>query len=130
MLIKFINYLQYLLEKYKTKKRLPVEKYRAVLLDTSAKENTDGLINLTFYYMLICHRTGLHYKFQESIVDNINIVRSLEFFHFLEFSHIDYENYENLVGMVFDTVVNYEFINGKEAPILTQKELVAPPPKY
>lgn len=125
-----INFFKYLLNKYKTKKRLPVEKYRAVLLDITTTENHDGLINLTFYYMLICHRTGLHYKFKETIVDNINIVRSLEFFNFLECSHIDYENYEELNGIVFDTVVNYDFINGKEAPILTQKEIVAPPPKY
>ncbi len=116
--------------KYNTKKRLPVEKYRAVLLETSATENPDGLINLTFYYLLICHRTGLCYAFQETFVDNIKIIRSLEFFQFLEFSHIDYEDYEDLIGMSFDTVVNYEFIEGREVPVLIEKELVAAPPQY
>lgn len=111
-------------------KRLSVEKYRAILLDTRAVENSDGIINLTFYYVLICHRTGLHYKFKETIVDNINIIRSLEFFNFLETSHVDFENYEDMVGLVFDAVVNYEFVNGKETPILIQKEFVAHPPRF
>ena len=87
-------------------------------------------MNVTFNYVLICHRTGIHYEFKETLVDNINIIRSLEFFQFLEFSHIDFETYDDLVGMVFDTIVNYEFINGLEAPILTQKELVAHPPQW
>ena len=130
MFVKFIHYLQYVLAKLNEKKRLPVEKYRAILLDTSAVENSDGVINITFYYILICHRTGVHYKFKETITDNINIIRSLEFFQFLEFSRIEFENYDDLVGMVFDTIVNFEFLNGKEAPILTNKELVAKPPKY
>ena len=44
-------------------------------------------------------------------------------------THVDVEDYRNLVGLVFDTVLQYDFIGGKEVPILTEKALVALPPK-
>lgn len=125
-----MKFIKTLVKKQQKSNRFPVEKYRAVLLDVSAEENPEGLINITFSYSLIRHRNSENFEFDETFVDNINLVRSLEFFQFLETSHIEFDNYEELIGMVFDTVLNYEFIGGQEVPVLTKKELVAHPPKY
>lgn len=119
-----------LLKKFFSSKRLPENAYRSILVDVSEAYGTDGCLNITFEYIICCKETNKSYKFNETFTDNTNISRSNEFFDFLEANRIVFTEYYNLVGLVFDTVLQYDFIGGKEVPLLTQKKMVSPPPKY
>lgn len=127
MIAFFTTLLQCLFGFFSRKEQLSNEVFRAILLDAYGVEISEGEVKLELDYILISHKCKDYYRFHETIVDNVNIPRSVEFFEFLKTSNIAFENYDELVGMVFDTRVDYDIIDGKKTPILIKKSLVAKP---
>ena len=109
---------------------IPVEKYRAVLLNVEVHELPNNSSKMTFYYTLINHRTGKHFEFKETIVNNLNLIRCREFFSYLESAHVEFDTLDDLIGIVFDGWLDYECVGGKAHPILNDKKIVAHPPKF
>ncbi len=104
--------------------------YRALLIDVREKTSIYGTTNLIFHYVLVSQESNKSYFFEETFSDDISVGRSAEFFWFLKVNHIDFEEFHELAGLVFDAVLQYDYIAGKELPILIEKELIAPPPRY
>lgn len=130
MMLRFINYIkgwQYWFKCIVEKRHLPAGRYRAFLIDAYAAEISEGNIKVVLNFVLVSHVTGSSYKFEETIVDHVDIAHSVEFFNLLKHNHIDFEEYDELVGMVFDTNVVYDIYDKKAVPILTNKTLVACP---
>lgn len=130
MMLRFINFIkgwQYWFKDVVERRHIPAGRYRAFVIDAYAAEFSDGYVKAVLEYVLISHVTGLNYKFEETIVDHVDIAHSVEFFNFLEHNHIDFEEYDELVGMVLDTTLVYGVYDDKSVPILTNKTFVASP---
>lgn len=127
MILRFINFIKDWHKCVVEKRHLPAGRYRAFLIDAYAAEISDGYVKVVLNYVLVYHATGSCYKFEETIVDHVDIAHSVEFFNFLEHNHIDFEEYDELVGMVLDTTLVYDVYDDKSVPILTNKTFVASP---
>lgn len=105
--------------------RIPLGLYRAIVIDVCVTEIPEGFLVITLHHILLSKSKRKSYKFMESFILGYDIVRSAEFFGFLESSNVDFGTIDELKGMVFDTVVDSEQFSDKR--VLTQKKLVAQP---
>ena len=106
----------------------PVGDYRAMVVDCRADEITEGIITIYLELLLINLQSSEIYSYCDTIVNDLNNPRSCEFFDFLTSAYVQYEQYEDLVGLTFDVTVAFEQNGTNILPILCNRKLLAKPP--
>ena len=106
----------------------PVGDYRAMVVDSRAEEITEGIVTIYLYLMLVNLHTDDIYTYCDTIVNDTNNPRSRDFFDFLTSSYVQWEQYEDLIGLTFDTTVVFEQYGDDVIPILCNRKILAKPP--
>lgn len=106
----------------------PVGDYRAIVTDCRADEITDGIVTVYLYLLLFDLQTNHIYTYCDSLVNHSDNPRSMEFFDFLSASYVCWEDYDDLIGLTFDTSIAYEQYGDTVMPILCNRKLLAKPP--
>ena len=97
------NMLKKLMKLFLTKET--GKKYRALLLDVTADEITEGYLKFELSYILIKEKTKDVSHFVDSFADDGRDMHAKTFFDFLKKSGIKFENYFELAGSVFDVEI-------------------------
>ncbi|MBQ8903585.1 MAG: hypothetical protein IJY73_04740 [Oscillospiraceae bacterium] len=110
------------------KKTLKNGHYRVMLKNIYVEifdDNDD--MNFIFCYILFNTYDYKIYNIQHKVINNVNNPACRDFFDFIEHNNIDYEEYEDLNGMIFDCNIKVIEINGKPKIYFKNKKLVARP---
>lgn len=81
----------------------------------------------TIKYQVIHHKTAKIFELSETFVDNFNLARCYEFSKFLLNSDVEFDNFDDLVGLTFDAWLERDFDGKNEFPVLTNKVILAHP---
>ena len=106
----------------------PIGDYRAMVVDCRADEITEGIVTIYLELLLINLQNSEIYSYCDTIVNNLNNSRSCEFFDFLTSSYVQWEQYDDLVGLTFDVTVTFEQHGDTVLPILCNRKMLAKPP--
>jgi len=109
------------------RKDFPVGKFRAFVLDCRAEDTPEDKIIIYLDLILVECATQTVYYFEEVIENNVYVPYSKEFFDFIHDSKIEWEQYEDLIGMTFNATISYGCVDGKACPVLSNRELLAVP---
>ena len=99
-------------------------KYHAVVVECHGEEFVSGIVTICMNLILIHDATKEKFSFKDTIVNHTGNPRSKDFFEFLTASNIQFEDYEELEGLVFSAELIHEQIGDAVVPILTKRELV------
>ncbi len=103
------------------------EKYRAVVIDTSYSVSTDGIHFLSLDFVVMGSISRNSFAFREELVNDVSNPRSQEFFKFLADANIQFDNFDELVGLTFDADIVFEAHNYKTYRIFANRKLVERP---
>lgn len=109
-----------------TKKDFKLGMCRAILVSVDSRKRED-FVEFTFKYHVANHQTGKIFEISETVVDNFNLVRCREFVSFLEISGVEFDTFDDLVGLTFDAWLERDFDGKNEFPVLTNKVILAHP---
>lgn len=104
-----------------------IGEYRAIVTDCRAEEITEGIVTIYVCLALVDLQTNDIYQYCDTIVNCLDNPRSVEFFDFLSASHIYFEEYEDLIGLIFNCSITYEQYGDTVLPILCKRKLLAKP---
>lgn len=106
----------------------PIGEFRAVVIDSRAEEITEGTVTIYLSLVLIDLQTNNIYTYCDTIVNHLGNPRSREFLDFLNASSIQWEQYEDLIGLTFDVSITYEQYGDNVLPIMCNRKILAIPP--
>ena len=107
---------------------LPEGDYLAKINNVQIVHEGKKCPQIVFYYIMQNIETGDFESHQETLVGDFNLLRCRDLMFFLERNAIDYFNFTDLIGAVFEVTVGYDLVCGKMVPLLNYHEVVTPPP--
>ena len=113
-----------ILKKLFSKKRDNLSLYRVLLTNIQTEEAYDGVLDFICSFVIINHQTQEVSKLEYSFVGDVFDDRAVQFFDFLVKSKVEFVDYFELVGIVFDAEM-YEDVNENKS--FVYKKILACP---
>ena len=102
--------------------------YLAKITDVTIKYKGKACPQIVFDYMLQNIETGDFVTHKETLVGDFYLLRCRDLMCFLDRNAIDYNDFTDLIGAVFEVTIGYDLVCGKLLPTLLYQEVVTPPP--
>lgn len=110
-------------------KKIKAGAYRATLVEVDTSNSHKGSPLVTMNFILESQQTGACCPFKRIFVEDDLILNGGDILYFLKGNNIKFKNYEELVGLVFDTEIKYECMHSVSYPFFVFKTLIVNPCK-
>lgn len=105
---------------------IPLGSYRVMILCVEEIYVEDYLC-MSVKYLLLDQSLGTNYTFDEVIMYNHRMSCTVDLFDLLKTYSVEFDNFEDLNGLVFDAELECVTRKDKEVIALTRRKLVAKP---
>lgn len=122
-----MNFLKRIV-KYIKPFQMPEGDYLAKVTDVSIVHKGNKCPQIVLFYVMQNIETGDFVAHKETMIGDFGLLRCRDLMFFLECNAIDYFNFTDLIGAVFEVTVGYDLVCGKMLPTLLYQEVVTPPP--